>query len=613
MASRRIEFFDGFTSETVPNTALATSAINATNLAQYANDAAYIAVQAAADGAIYYNTTSNRVRQYINGAWQDDNATITEAVNITDTTTSTTKDTGALIVEGGVGIEENLNVGGDTILTGNLTVNGTTTSVNTTNLEIQDKNILVNESGSDASSEGAGLTVERVGTDGSIIYEDAATTKFKLGALGSEIEVADISSTQTFTNKTLTSPSIVTPTRSDIKQDTDANLVTYASSASNGQLCFATDTKKSYAVVDSALLELGEGVVTVTTKGDLSSYSTIPARLAVGANNKVLTADSTETTGLKWDTSIDDKIDMNAMKNIDLTRAAPSAVAWTFIASAGTGSFQAVGPNSTTANMASSDMGKTWTAPAASLNLSHSDFIFSTVASLYLVLSSGTTSGIATSIGASFTTRTTSNKTWTAICEGSSLIVAVNNDGSGGDGAMYSTNGTTWTDSTACQDEAWADVASDGSIFVAVGGTGKVSTSTDGDTWTARTAAHTGTLWTSVVWDSKNSQFLAHGHIATTGEYFMTSTDGITWVDGAGPDIPITRILHTGTIYVANYTGGAYNYIFTSSDGVYWEQGLNSRQGTWKGMVHYKGRIWFVSDDATGDRICQTMTGRVVA
>jgi hypothetical protein len=40
----------------------------------------------------------------------------------------------------------------------------------------------------------------------------------------------------------------------------------------------------------------------VNTKGDVFTFSTIPTRLGVGANNTVLTADSSTATGLKWGT-----------------------------------------------------------------------------------------------------------------------------------------------------------------------------------------------------------------------------------------------------------------------------------------------------------------------
>lgn len=38
----------------------------------------------------------------------------------------------------------------------------------------------------------------------------------------------------------------------------------------------------------------------LTTKGDLYTFSTADTRIAIGANNTVLTADSTQSTGMKW-------------------------------------------------------------------------------------------------------------------------------------------------------------------------------------------------------------------------------------------------------------------------------------------------------------------------
>jgi hypothetical protein len=57
------------------------------------------------------------------------------AVNFTATTQSTDKDTGALVVDGGVGVEKNLNVGGNfavtgTLTSGNATVNGLSVTQN---------------------------------------------------------------------------------------------------------------------------------------------------------------------------------------------------------------------------------------------------------------------------------------------------------------------------------------------------------------------------------------------------------------------------------------------------------------------------------------------------
>jgi hypothetical protein len=70
-------------------------------------------------------------------------ATTNSAISITNATSSTTTTTGALKVTGGVGIVENLNVGGNVIVTGDLTVkdltvNGTTTTINSTIITVDD-------------------------------------------------------------------------------------------------------------------------------------------------------------------------------------------------------------------------------------------------------------------------------------------------------------------------------------------------------------------------------------------------------------------------------------------------------------------------------------------
>jgi hypothetical protein len=96
-------------------------------------------------------------------------ATTATAVSITNATTSTTTGTGALIVTGGVGIVENLNVGGDTIITGDLTVNGTTTSVNSNEVNIGDAIILLNSDETGAASANAGFEIER-GTDANVSF-----------------------------------------------------------------------------------------------------------------------------------------------------------------------------------------------------------------------------------------------------------------------------------------------------------------------------------------------------------------------------------------------------------------------------------------------------------
>lgn len=219
----------------------------------YADDAAYVAVNGpAVDGDFYLNSTLKALRVYSNGAWRSTimatdaaDATKIFGVDLTSATTGTTATikfnnttnktytfpdfqgevvltvgnqsvdgktmtnvtlnqpkvtggsidvtaAGALSIGSSVGAN-NLTLGGaasTVIVQGDLTVQGTTTTINTENLDVEDKNITVNKGGSDASSEGAGLTIDRVGADGSLIYKDAAPNKFAIGTIGAEKDIA---------------------------------------------------------------------------------------------------------------------------------------------------------------------------------------------------------------------------------------------------------------------------------------------------------------------------------------------------------------------------------------------------------------------------------------
>lgn len=117
-----------------------------------------------------------------------------------------------------------------------------------------------------------------------LFWHNTTTKKLKYYDGDAVREVVDTATTQTVTNKTINtstintstintstlnsptiatpvinSPSVSTPSKLEVKQGTESALTTYAATANNAQLCFATDSKVMYQVIDSALVPLGAG------------------------------------------------------------------------------------------------------------------------------------------------------------------------------------------------------------------------------------------------------------------------------------------------------------------------------------------------------------------
>tara|TARA_R110000868_G_scaffold65361_4_gene195561 strand:- start:338 stop:1186 length:849 start_codon:yes stop_codon:yes gene_type:complete len=81
--------------------------------------------------------------------------------------------------------------------------------------------------------------------------------------------------------------------------DAAARTTALASVLAEGMVSYLKDTNATQYYSGSAWVNIG-GSSPLTTKGDLYTYSTTDARLGVGTNGQVLTADSTAATGIKW-------------------------------------------------------------------------------------------------------------------------------------------------------------------------------------------------------------------------------------------------------------------------------------------------------------------------
>lgn len=298
-----------------------------------------------------------------------------------------------------------------------------------------------------------------------------------------------------------------------------------------------------------AITKATASAVAPAAKGDLvvGSATNDAAVLGVGTDGQVLTADSTQSTGLKWAT---------ASTTLSFTQRATggSGAAFQSIVYNGSNLWVAVATDGVL--MSSSDA-TTWT---------------------------NRTSGFGVN-------------TILKVAYGNGLWVAV-----GGNGTLAtSSDGTTWTVRTSNMGaNDIADVVYANSVWVAVGqgggttNTGGIIYSTDGITWTRKSQSLTvGASYNSVIWNGTN-WIVGADH--STNNYLYASTPSGTWTAGAsGTAASIMQIFWDGTRHIAvTSSTGATSFSTSTTLGTVTDYSASTLRSSKIRNYYYNGKIYSV-------------------
>ena len=179
--------------------------------------------------------------------------------------------------------------------------------------------------------------------------------------------------------------------------------------------------------------------------------------------------------------------------------------------------------------------------------------------------------------------------------EESKLFVAVGNSGT----ILTSSDGTTWTSRTSGTTNNLYGVTYGNSTFVTVGQSGTILTSTDGTTWTSRTSGTSNSL-SGVTYG--NGSFVTVGYSISSSSTStsdnstptittvkstttLTSSDGVTWTlrdSGTSNELRGSITYGNGLFVTVGWEGT----ILTSSDGISWDNRTSGTSNTLSGVTY---------------------------
>lgn len=343
----------------------------------------------------------------------------------------------------------------------------------------------------------------------------------------------------------------------------------------------------------------------LTQKGDLFGYGAgAPARVPVGTDATALVADSTQATGVKWATPTDTtKVPLSTVttKGDIIAATAASTVSRVGVGTNG----QVLTADSTQAT------GVKWSTPATGVTTYTNRLNIGSSTAINQVAYNGTNLYVA--VGAAGTLYSSPDAiTWTSrtsgfgannindVAFGNGLWVAVGDNGT----ITTSTDGVTWTARTSnMSTNTIYNVVYANSLWVAVGdgggatNTGGIIYSTDGITWTRKSQTPTiGTTYYSIVWNGTN--WIVGAQLSTNNYLYATTPSG-TWtaaVTSAAAGIP-GRLLYDGT---RTYWTETTNIYYTSASTLTTPTTLtypkiNAVGGTNINLKFYNSKFYFIN------------------